>query len=101
MSRLRLRRNDGAFTAVGCLWVITAVLGVVVAGLSLLAILDPEGTKAADDSDPFGTPPSRTSSAALLGLGVLMVVWPLAFVRRGEVGPDQSGGAPPRDASPR
>lgn len=69
-------------------------LGVVLAGLvltvfaaifflvSLLAIIDPVGTKMADDNDPFGSPPSRLSSVLLCGgavglffLGAYLMKW--------------------------
>jgi hypothetical protein len=35
------------------------LVGVVVAGVGTLQILDPVGTKHADDNDPFGAPAPR------------------------------------------
>jgi hypothetical protein len=77
-----MRKTDGSLTRLGCLWLVTAMLGLLLAVLSLFAVLDPVGTKAADDADPFGTPPNRTSSLVSLGGGVLMIVWPWVFPRR-------------------
>jgi hypothetical protein len=43
------------------------LLALVVAGLAIFAIIDPVNAKMADDNDPFGPPPSRLSSLAILG----------------------------------
>ncbi len=55
--------------------------GIVGTAVSLLAVLDPVGTKMSDDADPFGTPPSFFSSLSILlvylgvsGVGAF-VVW--------------------------
>ena len=54
--------------------------GLVATALGLLCIIDPVGCKMADDSDPFGTPPSLLSSLSLLlvylgvsGVGAFLV----------------------------
>jgi hypothetical protein len=54
--------------------------GLVATVLGLLCIIDPVGCKMADDSDPFGTPPSLLSSLSLLlvylgvsGVGAFLV----------------------------
>jgi hypothetical protein len=36
----------------------------------VMALIDPSATKAADDGDPFGEPPSRIRTAVLLTLTV-------------------------------
>jgi hypothetical protein len=48
-------------------------IGCVVALVGVIAVIDPVGTKAADDSDPFGAPPPRWQSAAftVAGLGLI------------------------------
>jgi hypothetical protein len=57
-------------------------------GLSIIAILDPAGAQMANDSDPFGVPPSFGQSAAILGgcvaVGMFgaILIW-LACRRRG------------------
>jgi hypothetical protein len=76
MSQL-LRTQNGTLTRVGCVWVVTALIGLLLAAVSVLALVDPEGTKMADDADPFGTPPSRMSSLIRLGVAALLVVWPV------------------------
>ena len=48
-------------------------IGSVVALVGVIAVVDPIGTKAADDSDPFGTPPSRWESAAITGAGLVLL----------------------------
>ena len=58
--------------------IIAAVLiliGAIVVFMSGIALLDPVGTKHADDGDPFGTPPSWIESTIilLLGCGFLVV----------------------------
>jgi hypothetical protein len=62
----------------GCFLSMFGVLGV---GLGILDILDPVGTKMADDSDPFGTPHTLTESltftavfATVLLSGVLLMI---------------------------
>jgi hypothetical protein len=61
--------------------ILLSLFGLVGMLLGIIAILDPVGTKMADDADPFGTPPSRISSAVLTltfvvitGIGVL-IIW--------------------------
>ena len=56
-------------------------------GLSLIAIVDPAGTKMADDNDPFGVPPSLSQSmttfVVCVAVGILgaLLIW-LACRRR-------------------
>jgi hypothetical protein len=90
VSVIQLRKPDGSLTRTGCLWIGTAMLGVLVAGVSLLAVLDPVGTKSADDADPFGTPPSRSTSLAWFGTGVFMIAWPLLLRRRRDRAPSDT-----------
>lgn len=55
-------------------------IAVIVFLVGLAAVIDPVGTKMADDGDPFGKPPSRLSSAliCLAGIGVFMGGrWPM------------------------
>jgi hypothetical protein len=56
-------------------------VGSVIAFVGTVGIVDPAGTKLADDSDPFGTPAPRWEAAvicafgvALIGVGVLLAV---------------------------
>ena len=46
--------------------------GLVIVAVSLVAILDPEGTQMADDGDPFGEP-SRSKPLAVAAVGVALV----------------------------
>ena len=73
------------------LWLVSVLTGgafilVGLAGcvLSLIAIIDPVGTKMADDNDPFGVPPTLAESLGMLasftvavavGTCVLWLVW--------------------------
>ena len=43
-----------------------SLLGLVGVLVSILAIIDPVGTKMADDGDPFGTLPTTVESSVLL-----------------------------------
>lgn len=63
------------------LGMLVSFVGLLGTGLGLVAILDPVGTKMADDADPFGTPPSLIESAlftlvfaVITGVGFL-VIW--------------------------
>lgn len=65
---------------------ILIVIGLLIVLVSVTALVDPVGTKHADDADPFGPPPSRLESAVilLLGCGLLAVAYLLirSAVRR-------------------
>ena len=52
------------------------LLALVGSIMCALAIVDPVGTKLSDDSDPFGKPPGRIVSSAML----------LGFIAAGGVG---------------
>jgi hypothetical protein len=58
-------------------WLII-LFGFLGLGLSVVALLDPVGTKMADDSDPFGTPPSLIESlfSTLISVGIFSLgIW--------------------------
>src|SRR5262245_36222501 len=59
------------------------LLGWIIAVIGIVAIVDPIGTKMADDGDPFGTPPSRLTSATITSLSILVVVGGVLLVRGG------------------
>ncbi len=44
---------------------VVCICAVIMFIASVVAILDPVGTKMADDSDPFGEPSSKISSAVM------------------------------------
>ena len=46
------------------------LVGLAAAGVGFLGLLDPVGAKAADDSDPFGKPPSRSQGMAVTCAGL-------------------------------
>src|SRR4051812_20939696 len=76
-----VRRMSAAKSVTAVLGVVLLLVGLLMSAVSVLAIIDPAGAKAADDNDPFGLPPSLLSSVAMLsvflcvfGLGVL-VAW--------------------------
>ena len=50
---------------------IIAVIGAVGVVVNLLALADPVAAQAANDADPFGMPPSRTSIATQGGIYLL------------------------------
>lgn len=53
---------------------ILIIVGLLIAGLSILALIDPAGAKMADDNDPFGPPPSRVYDVVLLAAGLGLIV---------------------------
>jgi hypothetical protein len=57
---------SGAKIVAGLSSVILLLVGLLGSAVSVLAIIDPVGTKAADDNDPFGTPPSLLGSLLML-----------------------------------
>jgi len=64
------------------LWTFTATIGVVVILTGIVTVLDPVGTKMADDGDPFGPPRSRIWSLFGTLCGVALVAWPVPLVLR-------------------
>lgn len=57
------------------------VVGIVVAGVSIIALVDPVGTKPADDADPFGPPSSRFESTLFLLTGLALVAAAMVVIR--------------------
>lgn len=57
------------------------VIGLLIVLVSVIALLDPVGTRHADDADPFGPPPSRLESAAILVFGCGFLVMAAFLVR--------------------
>jgi len=55
----------------GSLLLFSGSIGVLI---SILTILDPAGTKMADDGDPFGAPPSFWE------LGTALIVWLVVMI---------------------
>jgi hypothetical protein len=51
------------------LWLCSAFIGAILALLRFLPLIDPVGSKHADDSDPFGPPDGQAYPA------VVMVIW--------------------------
>lgn len=49
-------------------------IAVIVFLVGFVAVIDPVGTKMADDGDPFGKPPSRWSSALICLAGIGMFI---------------------------
>lgn len=64
-------------------WLVTALIGLIVVVLGIIAMIDPAGAQLANDADPFGEPPSRIKSLAMTLVGVGLVAWPLVLRRRG------------------
>jgi hypothetical protein len=55
------------------------LLGCIILPLSIVALLDPVGTKMADDSDPFGDPGGPLYPIFLILISVVLIFWPLAL----------------------
>jgi hypothetical protein len=55
-------------------------LGIVIFGL--LALADPQGTQHANDSDPFGVPPSIDQILLYVAVGVVLLVLGIWLVVR-------------------
>jgi hypothetical protein len=53
--------------------VLLILAGLLIVLVGVIAVLDPVGTKLADDNDPFGPPPPRWQGAVatIVGLGVI------------------------------
>lgn len=52
------------------------LLGCVILPFAILALLDPVGTKMADDNDPFGDPGGPTYSIFLIFTSIILIFWP-------------------------
>jgi len=58
------------------------LLSLLACGVYLIAILDPVGSRPADDNDPFGPPPSRLESSLALSVSLAMGAAGVYLVRR-------------------
>jgi hypothetical protein len=59
---------------------ILLLFGILGVGLGILDILDPAGTKMADDSDPFGTPNTLTESLTLTAIFAVVLLSGLSLL---------------------
>jgi hypothetical protein len=64
------------------LWLCTAFVGAILALIGFLGVVDPVGSKLADDSDPFGPPGGRVYPAVVMLVGAALVLWPLVPLAR-------------------
>jgi hypothetical protein len=89
---MRRQLSGAMFGVLFCTWILTAVTGMgVVAVSSLKLMVDPDHASTADDGAPVRPPPKPSTLAAALAVGVLMIVWPLPFCRRGPSSPETDG----------
>ncbi len=58
---------------------ISILLGCIILALSIIALLDPVGTRMADDSDPFGDPGGPLYPIFLIFISIVLIFWPLAL----------------------
>ena len=65
--------------AIGCL-VSALGLGIVIFGL--LAVADPQGAQLANDSNPFGAPPSTSQLLLHVAVGVALLTFGIWLVVR-------------------
>jgi len=73
---IRARRRETPWGKV-ILWVCTASIGSLLTLIGFIGVVDPAGTKRADDSDPFGPPGGRVYPAVITVIGIALVLWPL------------------------
>jgi uncharacterized RDD family membrane protein YckC len=78
------------------LWLCTAVIGSILALSGFLGVVDPAGSKHADDSDPFGPPGGRLYPAVLTLVGAALILWPLVPLVR-----TRSAATPPKQGNGR
>lgn len=57
-----------------CLGYIFLLFGFLGVGVGIIGIIDPVGTKMADDSDPFGVPPTFSESLFLTCVFALIFI---------------------------
>jgi membrane protease YdiL (CAAX protease family) len=58
---------------------VSILLGCIILPLSIIALLDPVGTKMADRNDPFGDPGGPLYPIFLILISVVLIFWPLAL----------------------
>ncbi|HXG84342.1 MAG TPA: hypothetical protein VNI84_09965 [Pyrinomonadaceae bacterium] len=63
--------------AFGCFLTLFGSLGIVV---GIIAIIDPIGSKMADDSDPLGIPPTFSESLILILVYVLIFILGISLI---------------------
>lgn len=74
------RLSDATFIALFCVWVLTAVPGIVLALSSAWVLLDPSPEAHGGAlATPVDANPART-----LGLGLLLIAWPLPLYRKAD-----------------
>ena len=64
------------------------MVGLTIAAVAAMAFVDPIGTKAADDGNPFGEPASRVESSLMLLGGVALIGLGAWVARRGGIAKD-------------
>lgn len=67
-------KNRFYFLRVGIGFVV-ALFGLFATGIGILGLLDPVGSKMADDSDPFGAPPSFLESGLFTLIFLSMAIF--------------------------
>jgi hypothetical protein len=57
--------------------ILSVLLGLIVLPIAIMALLDPVGSKMADDSDPFGDPGGPIVPLILLAASLYLIIKPL------------------------
>jgi hypothetical protein len=59
-----------------------ALFALMILFVSVLSFVDPKGAKMADDSDPFGNPPSRLSSVCIGGIALAIGIGAVRMMQK-------------------
>jgi len=57
---------------------LSILLGCIILPFAILALLDPVGTKMADDNNPFGDQGGPTYTILLIFTSIVLIFWPWA-----------------------
>lgn len=63
----------------------SCILGAILLLVGLVSLADPEGTKFANDANPFGPSPSLLRSVLLIIFSIALMLWPFFFPKRRKV----------------
>ena len=59
--------------------IISIVVGLVILIVAMIGLVDPIGTKLADDSDPFGDPGGPWYPLFLIFVSLFFILWPVVL----------------------
>ena len=60
-------------------YTVSVGIGIVILIIAIIGVVDPVGTKMADDNDPFGDPGGPWYGLFLILVSMILIAWPFAL----------------------